>query len=162
MSTIKIREDGIVARGLDVVRELVGPVVGDTPSTMTRAASCVVALVLAWSVASAQTIPDFSGTWTADPDRAVLLRRVDITSNGWGNALEGLRRYRPYALKITQSSDALDIEFPSGPNSFMKTDPYALDGMKTTRVRDMGEYWRKLMTEAKWDGTALTLKATRQ
>jgi hypothetical protein len=128
----------------------------------TRATACVVALMAWWSVAAAQTIPDFSGTWTADPDRAVLLRRVDITSNGWGNVLDGLRRYRPYTLKISQSSGALDIDFPQGANTFLKADPYALNGAKTTHVRDMGEYWRKLVTEATWDGSALTLKATRQ
>jgi hypothetical protein len=114
-----------------------------------------------WSIAAAQAIPDFSGTWTADPDRAVLLRRVDLTANGWGNVIEGLRRYRPYTLRIVQSSDSLDIDFP-GANTFLKTDPYALDGTQTTHVRDMGEYWRKLITEAKWDGSVLTLKATRQ
>ena len=118
--------------------------------------------ILAWSIASAQTIPDFSGTWTTDPARAVLLRRVDTTLNGWGNVLEGLRRYQPYTLRITQSSAALDIEFPQGTNTFLKTDPYALEGGKTTNVRDSGEYWRKTVTEAKWDGTALTLRATRQ
>ena len=123
---------------------------------------CIVPLILLWSVAAAQTVPDFSGTWTADPDRAVLLRRVDFTINGWGNVLEGLKRYRPYTLKITQTSGTLDIDFPMGANSFLKTDPYVLDGTKTTHVSDKGEYWRKLITEAGWDGNALTLKATHQ
>jgi hypothetical protein len=118
--------------------------------------------MLSSSVATAQAIPDFSGTWTANPDRAVLLRRVDKTANGWGNVLEGLRRFQPYALRITQLSGTLDIDFPQGPRTFLKTDPYTLDGATATRVRDMGEYWRKLITEAKWDGSALTLKATHQ
>lgn len=128
---------------------------------MTRAASCAVAFMLVWSMVAAQTMPDFSGTWTTDPDRTVLLRRVDLTANGWGNTLEGLRRNRPYTLKITQSSGTLDIEFPTA-STFLKADPYVLDGTKTTRVRDMGEYWRKLVTQANWDGSALTLKSTHQ
>ena len=127
-----------------------------------RATACVVTLMLWGSVAAAHVIPDFSGTWTANPDRAVLLRRADKTANGWGNVLEGLRRFQPYTLRITQSSGTLDIDFPQGPRTFMKTDPYALDGAAATHVRDMGEYWRKLITEAKWDGSALTLKATHQ
>jgi len=128
----------------------------------TRTAAWIAAFfVLMSSIGTAQSVPNFSGTWTADPDRAVVLRRVDRTANGWGNTLEGLRRYRPYTLKITQSPGTIDIDFPAAA-TFLKADPYALDGTKTTRVRDMGEYWRKFITQANWDGSALTLQATHQ
>ena len=127
-----------------------------------RAALCLAAFMFAVSTSTAQAVPDFSGTWTADADRVVVLRRVDLTPNGWGNMLEGLRRYRPYTVKITQSSGTLDIDFPPGANSFLKADAYALDGTKSIRVRDMGEYWRKLITQANWDGIALTLRSTHQ
>jgi len=121
----------------------------------------VIALNLVAVAAQVLAVPDFSGTWQSDPDRAVLLRRVDTTPGRWGDVLKGLRKHQPYAISIIQSSDSIEVTFPGGSGSFLNGEAYKVDGAKATSVRSVGEYWIKVVTQGTWNGEVLTLAATR-
>lgn len=111
--------------------------------------------------AQVRTVPDFSGTWHSDPDQAVILRRVDKTTGGWGATLAGLQKYQPYTISIVQTPGTIEITFPGGSGSSLNGPVYKVDGAETTSVRTVGDYWVKVVTHGTWNGEVLTLAATR-
>jgi arylsulfatase len=118
--------------------------------------------LLAASRATAQSRPDFSGRWAAEPpaptpsarDVAAGTRppaKVDLGS-GWGRA-----------ITITQDDRTFVVEWPffstydlQPPLRFV----YALDGSETVNTVMMGRGLQKQRGRATWNGTSLVLITT--
>ena len=115
--------------------------------------------LLAGTPVSAQSRPDFSGRWAAEPPAATPSPRdvaagtrpppkVDLGS-GWGRA-----------ITITQDERTLVVEWPIFSNYDLQPPlkfVYALDGSETVNTVMMGRGMQKQRGRATWNGSALAL-----
>jgi len=106
-----------------------------------RTRSSALALLIALS-ASAQTLPEFSGTWRVEESRSIS-PKAEIRP-----------QRRGFTLVIEQTKDEVRLSFPALPTVVCK-----LDGSENVYLHDAGAAWTKLRTWARWDGVALTLKS---
>ncbi len=114
---------------------------------MRRKFAVTAALVVALAVASyAQKKPDFSGTWTLDPEASGMAGGGAPAGGGGGG---GRGMMGPMTVK--QTADTLSVE-RQGPNGAMTT-TYKLDGTET-EVQMRGGTAK---ASAKWDGDKLVI-----
>ncbi len=127
------------------------------PVALARLAALVIGGLWCRSPALAQELPDYSGVWIANTSKIEVVARQDRTPGGWSNLLAGLRQPRAYAVTIEQTPTAVSVRFPG--TTFLNVDPYRLDQVETTYVKNMGDYWRKTVTSSGRTGEALTLSS---
>ena len=113
------------------------------------------------SVAFAQAKPDFSGTWTLDPEAAAWrrrrrARRCGAPGGGGGGGGRGGGGALGNGATIKQTGDTLTIERTMGENKVVTT--YKLDGTesKNTMMGRGGTPVESVST-AKFDGPKLTV-----
>lgn len=119
---------------------------------MKRAGAGVVAAaaVLAVATVAFAQKPDFSGSWTLDPDASQM--------GGGGGG--GGRGFGAGPLTVTQTADALTIERTMGENKVTTT--YKLDGTESTNtMMGRGGQTQEVKSVAKWDGATLTITSKR-
>jgi hypothetical protein len=113
--------------------------------------SIIAAAVLAVATMAFAQKPDFSGTWTLDPE-ASGMPAGGGGGGGGGRGGGGLGQ----AATVKQSGDTLTVERTFGDNKI--TSNYKLDGSesKNTMMGRGGEQMESVST-AKWDGNKLTI-----
>jgi hypothetical protein len=115
-------------------------------------ATGLVAVVLA-AQPGTQRLPDFAGDWRLQPARSGP--PVDV----WGQS-------RAVRLVVVQSASELSFEPEGGGLSVpIKFQRFRLDGavleFLDDSLGDLGSFVRKVRTEARWDGTALSVLSER-
>jgi hypothetical protein len=97
--------------------------------------------------------PDFSGTWTLDPEASGMPAG---TGGGGGGGGRGGGGGLGQGATVKQSADTLSVERTFGDNKITST--YKLDGSesKNTMMGRGGEQMESVST-AKWDGNKLTI-----
>lgn len=114
------------------------------------------AIVAVASVAFAQK-PDFSGTWTLDPEASGMAGAPGAAPGGAGGRGGGALGNGPATVK--QTADTLTIERTMGENKITTT--YKLDGTESKNVM-MGRNGQMESTStAKFDGGTLTITTKR-
>jgi hypothetical protein len=103
----------------------------------------IVAVVVPFT-ASAQSRPDFSGTWTQDAAKS------DPASQGRGGG--------SHALKQTATEIAVTIAGRGGP----ETSIYRLDGAEMFNKTQSPEGPLTVKGAARWDGASLVIETTRE
>lgn len=115
----------------------------------------IAAAMLAVATMAFAQKPDFSGTWTLDPEAS------GMTGGGGGGGRMGGRMGGPMTVKVT--GDTLTIERAMGENKVTTT--YKLDGTESVNKQMMGrgENAREveLKSTAKWDGSKLVIATQR-
>jgi hypothetical protein len=106
---------------------------------MRRKLGITAVLVVALAVSGYAQKPDFSGTWTLDPEAS-----GGAPGGGGGRGMTG-------PLTVKQTADTLTVE-RQGRNGQMTT-AYKLDGSETEIT--MGQFTAK--ASAKWDGNKLVI-----
>lgn len=121
---------------------------------LARTGIIAAAMLAVATVAFAQK-PDFSGTWTLDPEAS------GMTGGGGGGGRMGGRMGGPMTVKV--AGDTLTIERAMGENKVTTT--YKLDGTESVNKQRMGrgENAREveLKSTAKWDGSKLVISTQR-
>jgi hypothetical protein len=117
-----------------------------------RVGIMAVAIFAVASVAFAQAKPDFSGTWTLDPEASGMA--APAGGGGGGGRGGGALGNGPATVK--QTANAITIERTMGDNKVTIT--YKLDGTesKNTMMGRGGTPMESVST-AKWDGGKLTI-----
>jgi hypothetical protein len=104
------------------------------------------------SVAFAQAKPDFSGTWTLDPEASGA--PAGGGGGGGGGRQGGALGNGPSTVK--QTADTLTIERTMGENQVTLT--YKLDGTESKNtMMGRGGTPTESVSTAKWDGSKLTI-----
>ena len=108
------------------------------------------------SVAFAQAKPDFSGTWTLDPEAS------GMQAGGGGGRQGGRGMMGPMTVKV--SGTTMTVE-RAGMGGNTMTTTYKLDGTESVNKMTMGrgENMREVETKAtaKWDGAKLVISTQR-
>ena len=121
---------------------------------LARTGIIAVAVLAVATIAFAQK-PDFSGTWTLDPEAS------GMQAGGGGGRGAGRGMAGPMSVKLT--GDTLSIERTMGENKVTTT--YKLDGTESINKQTMGrgENMREveLKSTAKWDGSKLVISTQR-
>jgi len=103
------------------------------------------------SVAFAQAKPDFSGTWTLDPEASGM-----PAGGGGGGGGRGGGALGNGPATVKQTADALTIERTAGDNKVTFT--YKLDGTESKNtMMGRGGTPTESVSVAKWDGGKLTI-----
>jgi hypothetical protein len=111
-----------------------------------------VAALAVSSLAFAQAKPDFSGTWTLDPDAS------QMGGGRGGGARGGGMMGGPMTVK--QTADTLTVERTVGGNTIATV--YKLDGSEQVNKQTMGQMGEiEIRSTAKWDGTKLVITEKR-
>lgn len=108
------------------------------------------------SVAFAQAKPDFSGTWTLDPEASGMAAGA-APGTGAGGGRRGGGMAGPMVVK--QTADTLTVERGQGERKTVTT--YKLDGTESVNKQTMGQNEMELKSVAKWDGAKLTITTQR-
>ena len=133
------------------------------------AAFALAALLLAALPLSAQTKPDFSGTWTLDAARTAQLNggragaamgqagsisSVGAAPAGSNTMSPSGAATAPSEFKITQTAAALTIErtTPAGPQKFV----HKLDGSESVNINGR----TTMTTKTRWQGATLVTEGT--
>lgn len=111
---------------------------------MRRKIAITAALVIALAISGYAQKPDFSGTWTPDPEASGTTGGGAPGGGGGGRGMAG-------PLTVKQTADTLTVE-RQGRNGQMTT-AYKLDGTETEIT--MGQMTAK--ASAKWDGSKLVI-----
>jgi hypothetical protein len=106
------------------------------------------------SVAFAQAKPDFSGTWTLDPEASGMAAGASGAGAGGGR-----RGGMAGPMVVKQTADTLTVERGQGERKTVTT--YKLDGTESVNKQTMGQNEIELKSVAKWDGAKLTIKTQR-
>jgi len=109
---------------------------------MRRKLGLTAVLVVALAVAGYAQKPDFSGTWTPEPDAAAA-------PAGGGGGGGGRGAATPMTVKQTADTLSIERQTQNGP----VTTSYKLDGTETDIT--MGQMTAK--ASAKWDGSKLVI-----
>ena len=112
------------------------------------------AIVAVAAVAFAQAKPDFSGTWTLDPEASGMAAGAAPGSGGGGR-----RGGMAGPMVVKQTADTLTVERGQGERKTVST--YKLDGTESVNKQTMGQNEIELKSVAKWDGAKLTIKTQR-
>lgn len=116
----------------------------------------IAAAILAIATVAYAQKPDFSGTWTLDPDASGMTGGGGGGGRGGGRGMGG-----PMVVKM--AGDTLTIERQMGGNAVTTT--YKLDGSESVNKMSMGrgENAREVETKstAKWDGSKLVISTQR-
>ncbi|HEY0874021.1 MAG TPA: hypothetical protein VGD94_11150 [Vicinamibacterales bacterium] len=114
----------------------------------------IAAAILAIATVAYAQKPDFSGTWTLDPDASGM-------TGGGGGRGGGRGMAGPMVVKM--AGDTLMVERQMGGNAVTTT--YKLDGSESINKQTMGrgENAREVETKstAKWDGSKLVISTQR-
>lgn len=112
----------------------------------------VAAAVLAVaSVAFAQSKPDFSGTWTLDPEASGMAAGAGAGAGGDRRGRGGMAG----PMTVKQTADTLTVERGEGERKTVLT--YKLDGTESVNKRAMGPAQIESTSVARWDGNKLTI-----
>lgn len=121
---------------------------------LARTGIIAAAVLAVASVAFAQK-PDFSGTWTMDPEASGMA--AGAGARGGGRGMAG-----PMSVKMT--ADTLTVERTTGAGATV-TMTYKLDGTESVNKQTMGrgENAREVEAKstAKWDGSKLVISTQR-
>ena len=121
----------------------------------------IAAAMLAVATVTFAQKPDFSGTWTLDPEASGM--QAGAGGGGGGGRQGGGGRGMGGAMSVKMSGDVLTIERTMGENKATTT--YKLDGTESLNKQSMGrgENAREveLKSTAKWDGTKLVISSQR-
>lgn len=111
---------------------------------MRRKLGLTAALVVALAMTGYAQKPDFSGTWTLDPEASGMTGGGGGGGRGGGRGMAG-----PMTIKQTADTLSIETEGRNGP----VTRAYKLDGSETDV--QMGQMSAKV--SAKWDGDKLVI-----
>jgi hypothetical protein len=111
---------------------------------MRRKIGITAALVVALAISGYAQKPDFSGTWTLDPEASGMAGGAPGGGGGGGRGMMG-------PMTVKQTADTLTVE-RQGRNGQMTT-TYKLDGSESEIT--MGQMTAK--ASAKWDGSKLVI-----
>ena len=107
---------------------------------------------------AAQAKPDFSGTWTLDPEKSVMGGRQ---GGGQGGGRQGgMGAGQP--LTITVEGQKMSISRAMGQSGNTVTTVYMLDGTeaKNTQMGRQGGEPTEVIYKSKWEGNALVTTIT--
>ena len=117
----------------------------------------IAAAILAIATVAYAQKPDFSGTWTLDPEAS------GMQAGAGGGGRQGGGRGMMGPMTVKMAGDTLSIERQMGGNAVTTT--YKLDGTESVNKQTMGrgENAREveLKSTAKWDGSKLVISTQR-
>jgi hypothetical protein len=112
----------------------------------------IAAAILAVATVAYAQKPDFSGTWTLDPDAS--------TMGGGGGGGRGGGRGMGGPMTVKMTADTLTVERQMGGNTVTTT--YKLDGSESVNKMMMGRGGEvETKSTAKWDGNKLVISTQR-
>jgi hypothetical protein len=127
---------------------------------LARTGIIAAAMLAVATVAFAQK-PDFSGTWTLDPDASGMQAGAGAGAGGGRQGAGGRGMGGPMMVKM--AADTLTIERSMGENKVTTT--YKLDGTESVNKQTMGRGDTarevELKSTAKWDGAKLVISTQR-
>jgi hypothetical protein len=130
---------------------------------MRRLVTLVLALALALPVAAwAQAKPDFSGSWTMNPDKSdPPPQRGGGGGGGGGGRMGGGGGMGGGSITIKQT--AADIVITMSGRGGERTMTYKLDGSESSNEMPMGRSgdMMTIKSKAHWDGSTLVIDTTR-
>jgi len=115
----------------------------------------MVAFIVTFAAAHAQSKPDFTGTWTLDPTKSESTPGGRGAAGGGG----GGRGSGSSQLTIKQTTDQMVIVAGAGQATRMLT--YKLDGSESTNEIPGRGGSTVAKSAAKWDGSSLVIETTR-
>lgn len=119
-----------------------------------RVAVTTVAILAVATLAWAQR-PDFSGTWTLDPDASGMAAGGAPGGGGGGRGGRGGMGLGQSAT-VKQTADTLTVERTIGDNKIVSN--YKLDGSESRNtMMGRGGNQTEAVSVAKWDGQTLTI-----
>ena len=127
---------------------------------LARTGIIAVAMLAVATIAFAQK-PDFSGTWTLDPEASGMQAGA---GGGGGGGRQGGGRGMAGPMTVKVAGDTLTVE-RTGMGGNKTTTTYKLDGTESVNKQTMGrgENAREveLKSTAKWDGSKLVISTQR-